>query len=92
MKLLVYMKDGRTCYLLERRHRLAQLVRDEPYHEGESVTTVKGHWNPHTGEYVWQSVPVRWIAKGSIAVVEEVRGLDDAVAMLRDEPVESAVG
>lgn len=86
MRLLVYMKDGRTVYLLERRRRLAELVGGEPHHEGDSVTAVRGIWNPHTGEYVWSSVPVRHLAKGSIAVVEEARGLDDAVAMLRGEP------
>ena len=79
MKLLVYMKDGRTVYLLERRGRLAQLVTGEPWHEGESVRVVRGIWNPITGEYVWKSVPLRHIAKGSIAVVEEAQGLADAI-------------
>jgi hypothetical protein len=79
VKLLVYMKDGRTVYLLEKRGRLAQLVNGEPWHENESVRAARGIWNPHTGEYVWASVPLRHIAKGSIAVVEEARGLDDVL-------------
>lgn len=85
MKILVYMKDGRTVYMLEKRGRLAQLVQGEPWHEGDSVRVARGIWNPHTGEYVWSAVPLRHIAKGSIAMVEEARGLDDAVAMLKGE-------
>lgn len=82
MKLLVYMKDGRTVYFLEKRGRLAQLVGSEPWHENESLRAARGIWNPHTGEYHWTAVPLRHIARGSIAVVEEARGLSDAIPPL----------
>jgi hypothetical protein len=80
MRLLVYMKDGRTVFLLEKRSRLGALVRREPDHESDSVGAARGIWNPHTGEYVWSHVPVRYIAKNSIAFVEEARGLEDVVS------------
>lgn len=79
MNLLVYLRDGRTVYLLEKRSRLMQLVTGEPWHEKESVRVVRGIWNPITGEYVWSSVGLRYLAKNSISVVEEApRGLVDA--------------
>lgn len=81
MNLLVYLRDGRTVYLLEKRGRLAQLVGVEPWHEGPGVRVARGIWNPTTGLYVWASVSLRHIAKGSISVVEEApHGLADAVA------------
>ena len=58
----------------------------EPWHDEPSLRVARGIWNPVTGEYVWTAVPLRFIAKGSISVVEEARGLDDAVApLLREE-------
>lgn len=92
MKVLVYMKDGRTVYLLQRRAELSRLVTRQVEHEGDdarsstSVPAVRGIWNPHTGEYVWTRIPLRYVAKGSIAAVEEARGLDEAVAMLKPDP------
>ena len=81
MNLLVYLRDGRTVYLIEKRGRLRQLVGDEPWHEGPSVRVARGTWNPTTGEYVWRAVGIRHIAKGSISVVEEApHGLADVVA------------
>ncbi len=81
MNLLVYLRDGRTVYLLEKRGRLRQLVGEEPWHEGPGVRVVRGIWNPNTGEYIWTSVSLRHIAKSSISVVEEApHGLADAVA------------
>lgn len=72
MKLLVYMRDGRTCYALKGRGELARLVQREPYHEDPGVVCVRGLWNPETGLYVWTpAIKLRYIAKGSIGVVEE---------------------
>jgi hypothetical protein len=79
VRLLVYMRDGRTVYLLEKRGRLAQLVGSEPWNEGDSVNAVRGIWNHETGAYEWKAIHVRFIAKASISVVEEARGLSDAV-------------
>lgn len=81
MKLLVYLRDGRTVYLIEKRGRLRQLVGDEPWHEGASTFAVKGIWNPTTGEYVWSRVQLRHISKSSISVVEDAHGTADARAM-----------
>jgi hypothetical protein len=82
MKVLVYMRDGRTVYLIEKRGLLRALIGNDPAHEGKSVFSVRGTWNPHTGMYVWRPVPLRHLSPSSIAVVEEARGVDDAVAML----------
>jgi hypothetical protein len=89
VKLLVYLRDGRTVYLLEKRGRLRQLVGDEPWHEGPHVFAVRGIWNPNTGEYVWTPVYLRHISKSSISVVEFARGIHDAryVDLLAQEPV-----
>jgi len=77
MKLLVYLKDGRTVIRIEGRGILAQLVRAEPWHEKPGVSATKGTWNPHTGEYNWhRQVYVRYIASSSISHVEEDRGQD----------------
>ncbi len=75
MKLLVFMKDGRTVYMIEKRGVLSELCRDEPWHEQPGATVVKGIWNPTTGEYLWQrNVRLRFLAKGSISHVEEDHG------------------
>jgi hypothetical protein len=79
VKLLVYLRDGRTCYVIEGRGKLAELVNQEPWHEGKSLKVVRGIWNPAKGEYAWNVVFLRSIAKGSIGVVEEARGIVDAV-------------
>lgn len=75
MKLLVYMRDGRTCYALTGRGQLAALFSERgkgPAHERPSIEVVRGIWNPHTGAYLWQpGVRLRFIARGSIAFVEE---------------------
>ena len=72
MKLLVYMRDGRTCYALKGRGELAKLVSREPFHEDSGVVCVRGIWNPITGEYAWSpGIRLRFLAKGSIGVVEE---------------------
>jgi len=81
MNLLVYLTDGRTVYLLEKRSRLTALVTREPGHESEGYRVARGIWNPITGEYVWSAVHLRYIRKASISVVEEApHGLADAVA------------
>lgn len=72
MKLLVYMRDGRTVYALTGRKQLRQLVGGDPAHEGESVLTIRGIWNPVTGTYTWlPGVRVRFVSVASIAFVEE---------------------
>jgi hypothetical protein len=72
VRLLVYMRDGRTVYRLQGRAALARLVSKEPWHEEPGVLVDRGTWNPTTGEYVWLAqLRVRFISKGSIASVEE---------------------
>lgn len=72
MRLLVYLRDGRTVYMLKGRGVLRKLVEGDPWHEHESVLVMRGIWNPTLGEYGWAGVPLRHIAKQSISVVEEV--------------------
>jgi hypothetical protein len=72
VKLLVYMRDGRTVYYVEGRGKLRSLISRTPGHEEESILAVRGIWNPTTGEYVWtRGIPLRFVAAGSIGVVEE---------------------
>lgn len=85
MKILVYMRDGRTCYLLRNRKQLRELIHTKPDGEHTSVPVVRGIWNPHAGEYSWLRVPLRHVPVSSIGVVEEATGIDDAVAMLKPE-------
>ena len=73
MRLLVYIKDGRTCYRITGRGHLAALVRAEPWHENRAVTAEKGLWNSETGEYFWAPIQLRHIARGAISHVEEDR-------------------
>jgi hypothetical protein len=74
MKLLLYMRDGRTVYRLTGRGNLMKLIREEPWHDQPGLTVERGIWNPETGEYVWRAgIRIRFIAKGSISVVEEER-------------------
>lgn len=81
MRLLVYLTDGRTVYLIEGRNRLAGFVNGDPFHERESVNVGKGIWNPITGEYVWSHARLRYIRKASIAFVEEAPlGIESVVA------------
>lgn len=90
MKILVYMRDGRTCYLLRNRKQLRDLIGTKPDGEHPSVPAVRGIWNPHESEYVWQRVPLRHVPASSIGVVEEARdGIADAVAMLKPETEET---
>ena len=75
MKLRVYMRDGRTVYRVMGRGNLAKLVGDEPWNEKPGIEVVRGIWNPLVGEYVWlRGIRLRFIAKGSIGVVEEDTG------------------
>jgi hypothetical protein len=87
VKILVYLKDGRTVYLLQKRGELARLVGVEPWGEHDSIQAVRGTWNPATGEYVWARAKLRFVNRTSISTVEEVpRGLADAIA--QDAPGE----
>jgi hypothetical protein len=72
VKLLVYMRDGRTCYALRGRGELGKLIRAKPDGEHPSLDVVKGTWNPSTGLYLWRpGIRLRFIAGGSISHVEE---------------------
>lgn len=71
MRLLVYLRDGRTVYMIKGRSVLAQLVGVEPWGEHHGIDVQRGTWNPTTGEYHWRGVRVRHLAKGSISHVEE---------------------
>lgn len=72
MKLLVYMRDGRTVYVLRGRGELRLLASADPWHEAGSVIAVRGTWNPDGFQFVWQSnVHLRHLAQGSISHVEE---------------------
>ena len=72
MKLLVYLRDGRTCLALAGRGQLHALTKGEPWHENKGIPVVRGTWNPTTGTYVWRpNVVVRYISHGTIAWVEE---------------------
>jgi hypothetical protein len=72
VKLLVYMRDGRTVYALRGRAELHRLVSREPWHEENGVVTIRGTWDPTTGCFVWQpNVSLRFLAKGSVSHVEE---------------------
>lgn len=78
MKLLVYLRDGRTVYFLEKRGRLRQLTGSKPGHEGESYRVARGIWNPILGQYGWKAVLLRHIATNSISVVEEATTIEAA--------------
>lgn len=80
MRLLVYLKDGRTVYMLKGRGVFAKLIGLEPWHEERSVECQRGIWNPTTGEFHWQGVRLRHIAKSSISVVEEAAYGDEVPA------------
>ena len=81
MDLLVYLRDGRTVYLIEGRKRLAQLSNSEPWsQEQNSIRVARGIWNPTTGQFVWRAVRIRHVSKSSISVVEEAPfGIDSVV-------------
>lgn len=88
MKILVYMKDGRQVFFLDRRGLLSELVKEPLDDERRTIWAGRGIWNPITGEYVWSNVGLRYISRGSIALVEEApRGLEDAIPK-RPVPVE----
>lgn len=72
MKLLVYLRDGRTVYRITGRALLAKLVGADPWHEERGAMVERGIWNPTTSEYVWtRGIRIRFISKNSISVVEE---------------------
>lgn len=77
MRLLIFMRDGRTVYRVTGRGKLAKLLRTElekveGWDKDQHVMVERGIWNPATGDYVWSaSVRLRFIAKGSIGVIEE---------------------
>lgn len=73
MKLLVYLRDGRTVYRITGRQNLAVLLRRDPAHEERHIAVERGIWNPETGEYVWLDKPIRlrFLAKNSVSSVEE---------------------
>jgi hypothetical protein len=72
VKLLVYLRDGRTVYRLRGRKVLARLVRLDPWHEEQGSVVDRGIWNHDTGEYNWLQLRIRHIAAHSISHVEEV--------------------
>ncbi len=80
MRLLVYMKDGRTVYRIVGRAKLAILLNRELTDEDRSLPVDRGIWNPTTGEYVWRGIRIRFINKGSIAVIEEDEYTSEVVA------------
>lgn len=66
------MRDGRTVYYLSGRANLRHLISRDPAHEEHGAVVARGIWNPATGEYVWtRGIHIRFIAGGSISVVEE---------------------
>ena len=72
MRLLVYMRDGRTVYFIAGRANLGSLLRAHPAHEDAGVMAVRGIWNPTTGEYVWsRGITLRFLAQSSVSVIEE---------------------
>ena len=72
MKLLVYLRDGRTVFALKGRGELARLISREPAHEERGAVADRGIWNPENGDYVWTSgIRTGFIAKGSISYVQE---------------------
>lgn len=72
MRILVYMRDGRTVYYFQRRKDLGAVLSKPAEHEGDGVVVVRGVWNPATGEYAWsRSITIRHLDRRSISVVEE---------------------
>lgn len=71
MKLLVYLKDGRTVYRIIGRGKLAALLKRALTDEDRSLTVERGIWNPTTGEYVWRVARLRYLNTSSISVIEE---------------------
>jgi hypothetical protein len=77
VRILVFLRGARTVYLLEKRGHLRQLTTVGPSNELDSVDAVRGTWNPNARSWDWKHVPLRHIAKTSISVVEEARGVLD---------------
>lgn len=71
MRLLVYMKDGRTCYRIVGRGKLGSLIGRDGTDDNGSLFVEKGIWNPETGDYVWRGARLRHIASNSISHIEE---------------------
>jgi hypothetical protein len=80
MRILVYLRDGRTVYLIDGRAKLARLASREPWSEGanDGIAAVRGIWNHETRDWDWQRVVLRYVAKSTISHVEEARGISDA--------------
>lgn len=88
MKILVYLRDGRTVYLIVGRGSLARLLGRDPAHEGDPVPVARGIWNPAIGEYVWtRSINLRYLSKNSVGHVEEPT--DDLLYLAPPRPVEA---
>jgi hypothetical protein len=72
VKILVYMRDGRTVYRIAKRGLLAELLTREPAHEERGIAVERAYWNPVTGTFTfWHEVRLRFLSKNSVAVVEE---------------------
>lgn len=74
MKLLVYMKDGRTVYALRGRGEFFKLIDEKrgPAHQEDPVIVVRGTWLPDACRYRWEpNVRLRYIARNSVSLVEE---------------------
>lgn len=71
MRLLVFMRDGRTVYRLTGRGTLRKLCAGEPWDEDPGAIVQRGIWSPSQEKYRWIGVKLRHLAKGSISVVEE---------------------
>jgi hypothetical protein len=84
MWLVIYLRDGRTAYLLRGRKALRVLLGLDPGNEERGVKVVRGIWNPERGEYLWAMEPVelRFLGRSSISVIE--RGHPELVAAVAD--------
>ena len=73
MRLLVFMRDGRTVYRIRRRHDLAQLVRATAWDDQDTtvIWADRGIWSTADGDHSWlNQVKLRHISPGSISHVE----------------------
>lgn len=72
MPVAVYMRDGRTVFLIPKRSLLGRLLARQPDNEEPGVEVRRGIWNPAAGEYVWtDGIYLRYLAKGAIGWVEQ---------------------
>ena len=78
MKIFVYLRDGRTVFLIEKRGLLGKLCAAEPWgDEDASVFAVRGIWDAAGLEYRWTQTRLRY--RHEIGFVEEARGLADVL-------------